>query len=105
MRAAGAGPVELVLPASGRVGRDVGAAPAAGRTVHPDAVLRRASDDGLAARPGASRQPEAGAAPAPTPRGRGDLPEAGDEHPDTRPPDLPVRAARRPDHPRRPGVE
>src|SRR6266705_1131542 len=105
MRAAGAGPVELVLPAGGRVGRDAGAAPAAGRAIHPDTVLRRAADDGLAAEPGACRQPEAGAALAPAARGRGDLPEASDEHPSARPPDLPVPAAWRPDHPCRPGVE
>src|SRR5215212_11827557 len=98
MRAAGAGPVELVLPAGGGVGRDAGAAAAAGRAVHPDPVLRGAADDGLAAEPGACRQPEAGAAPAPTARGRGDLPEASDEHPDARPPDLSLPAARGADH-------
>src|SRR5688500_1470322 len=105
MRAAGAGALELVLPAGGRVGRDAGAAPAVGRAVHPDPVLWSAADGGLAAEPGARRQPEAGAAPAPTPRGRGDLSEAGDEHSDARPPDLPVLAAWRLDHPRRPGLE
>ena len=55
MRAAGAGAVELVLPAGGRVGRDARAAAPAGRAVHADAVLWRAADDGLAAEPGASR--------------------------------------------------
>src|SRR6266498_5897835 len=105
MRAAGAGSVDLVLPADGGVSRDAGAAAATGRAVHADTVLRGAADDGLAAEPGASRQPKAGAAPAPTPRGRGNLPETCDEHPDTGPPDLSLPATWRADHPRRPGQE
>src|SRR3954469_23297302 len=98
MRAAGAGPIELVLPAGRRDARDAGAAAATGRAVHPDAVLRGAADDGLAAEPGASRQPQAGAAPAPPARDRGDLPEAQYEHAGPGPPDLSLLASRRPDH-------
>src|SRR2546423_14508630 len=62
MRAAGAGALELVLPAGGGGPADPGAAESAGRAVHADAVLRGAADDGLAAGRGLRGQRQAGAA-------------------------------------------
>src|SRR4051812_29148452 len=104
MRAAGAGALELILPAGGGGPVDPGVAESAGRAVHADAVLRGAADGGLAAGRGLRGQRQAGAAVAAAARRGGDLPEAAPEHAGAGASDLPVLAAGRPDHARRPGV-
>src|SRR5919199_1775836 len=102
MRAAGVSPIELVLPAGAGLGRDAGTTAVPGRAVHPDPVLRRAPDDGLAARRGVRGQPQARPAATPPARPGGDLPEAEDRHAGPGASDLPVSAARRADPAGRP---
>src|SRR5688572_29016680 len=105
MRVVGRQPLRVVLRVSGREPGEPSTHATAGRAVHPDAVLWKPEDDGVAGEQGPCSEPQARLAAHESYGHRSGLPETEAEPTGGRTPDLPVPVTRHDGAAGQPGVE